>query len=104
MTSATSEATAMENKEMAPTLSTSQSVLEKPSPAPESIHSETKNQENKTEPASNEIVYPKMLTKVGVGVGLALAVFLVYPRLTLLTRAGFARSDHRRYCDPHDFR
>ena len=78
MTFATSEATAMESKEI-PTLSTSQSVLEKPSPAPESIHSETKNQEDKTEPASNDIVYPKMLTKVGVGVGLALAVFLVYP-------------------------
>jgi hypothetical protein len=69
----------MENKEMTPTLSTSQTVLEKPSPAPESIHLDTKNTEDKAEATSNEIVYPKMLTKVGVGVGLALAVFLVYP-------------------------
>jgi len=62
----------------------SQSDLEKPSPAPGSIHStspnaeEDENKETTNDAAnSNEIVYPSNLTKVLVGIGLALAVFLV---------------------------
>ena len=73
------------------------SVLEKASPAPGSIHSDTVNlaQREEEEGVDNakgddkklrtmdsndpdaEPVYPGMITKVFVGVGLALAVFLV---------------------------
>lgn len=77
------------------------SVLEKTSPAPASVHSDTVNlaqnegekEKEKTDDKklrtmdSNdpdaEPVYPSMITKVLVGVGLALAVFLVTPSLLL---------------------
>ena len=59
------------------------SVLEKtPTPAP-SVHSDNKeNQDGKEPPeeSDDETQYPPLLTKVFVGIGLALAVFLVsYP-------------------------
>src|SRR5271163_2958902 len=75
-----------------------ESVLEKSSPEPASIHSDGANganlAENEAETEKDgdkklrtldsndpdaEPVYPKMVTKVLVGVGLALAVFLVPP-------------------------
>jgi len=66
--------------------SPSQSDLEKPSPAPGSIHSTTPKPEEEGNKESTDvtadpdaIVYPSILTKVLVGVGLALAVFLVSP-------------------------
>lgn len=52
------------------------SVLEKtPTPAP-SVHSDKKEVEAPQQ-AEDEIQYPGMMTKVAVGIGLALAVFLV---------------------------
>ena len=72
-----------------------ESVLEKSSAEPASIHSDTANlAENEGETENDgekklrtldsndpdaEPVYPKLLTKVLVGIGLALAVFLVPP-------------------------
>jgi hypothetical protein len=71
--------TAVETSEMTPepTLHTANtSVLEKPSPAPESLNQETE----KSDPTvDDDTVYPGTLTKVGVGIGLAFAVFLVTP-------------------------
>jgi len=79
-----------------------ESVLEKASPAPASIHSDTanlaenegegeKDRDNKLRTLDSndpdaEPVYPRMVTKVLVGVGLALAVFLVTPRLFPLSK------------------
>jgi len=62
--------------------SPSESYLEKLSPAPASIHSNTPKPEdeaNNDEPSvsDDETQYPPNMTKVAVGVGLALAVFLV---------------------------
>src|SRR5271163_3842316 len=74
-------------------MSPEETVLEKSSPEPASIHSDTANlaeNEGETEKDGDkklrtldsndpdaEPVYPKMITKVLVGVGLALAIFLV---------------------------
>jgi len=53
---------------------------------PPSVHSNKEKIEEEARPAENadeaspdqeEIVYPGLLTKIGVGIGLALAVFLV---------------------------
>jgi hypothetical protein len=65
------------------------SESEKPSPAPASIHSVTRKSEDAEakvdaangDPANgdDEIQYPPLVTKVAVGIGLALAVFLVLP-------------------------
>jgi predicted cobalt transporter CbtA len=54
------------------------SVLEKtPTPAA-SVHSDNKNKEEEApQQSDDEIQYPGMMTKVAVGIGLALAVFLV---------------------------
>ena len=57
------------------------SVLEKtPTPVP-SVHSDDKEnkdvKETQEEPIDDEAKYPPMPTKVAVGIGLALAVFLV---------------------------
>ena len=62
------------------------SVLEKtPTPVP-SVHSDDKEnkdakdaKETQEEPLDDEAKYPPMPTKVAVGIGLALAVFLVSP-------------------------
>jgi hypothetical protein len=84
------------------------SILEKASPAPASIHSNNNIKTEETQPTTttddeDETQYPPMLTKVGVGVGLALAVFLVLPpsfywswqsRLS----SGRVRSDNCRNC------
>jgi hypothetical protein len=67
------------------------SVLENP-PTPTSLHSnaekaeEQKNGITADAPSSNddEIQYPPMITKVAVGIGLGLAVFLVLPSLFYL--------------------
>jgi len=77
--------------------SASQSLVEAPT-RPPSIHSniektgeegttEEKRDDVPPEEEGEEIVYPGLITKVGVGVGLALAVFLVKSRsFALLTR------------------
>lgn len=62
--------------------SPSGSVVKEHSPAPESIHSNAEKQEKIETPKSKspdeeEIKYPGTMTKFGVGVGLALVVFLV---------------------------
>jgi len=59
------------------------SVLEKtPTPVP-SVHSDDKEnkdvKETQEEPIDDEAKYPPLATKVAVGIGLALAVFLVSP-------------------------
>jgi hypothetical protein len=67
--------------------SPSESYLEKLSPASASIHSNTPNAEDtvaknddSTNVSNDETQYPPNITKVAVGVGLALAVFLVLKR------------------------
>lgn len=65
--------------------SASESVFEKPSPAPPSIRSNTQKIDNDEQNENNtdtnnpddEIQYPATPTKIAVGIGLALAVFLV---------------------------
>jgi sorbitol-specific phosphotransferase system component IIBC len=53
------------------------SVLEKtPTPAA-SVHSDKIKEEEAPQQSDDEIQYPGMMTKVAVGIGLALAVFLV---------------------------
>jgi hypothetical protein len=71
--------TAVENTEMTPepTLHTTDtSVLEKSSPTPESINQDSEKLDTTFD---DDTVYPGTLTKVGVGIGLAFAVFLVTP-------------------------
>ena len=88
----TAQQTVSENGERSLSTSLDQSVLEKPSLAPASIHSDTPKLDTEEERKDDhdkklrtmdsndpdaEPVYPGMITKVLVGAGLALAVFLV---------------------------
>jgi hypothetical protein len=68
----------MENKDAA-TSPTDNSVLEKPSPPPESIKDDGQQLQKETAAEADEAQYPGLTTKLLVGVGLGLAVFLVTP-------------------------
>jgi hypothetical protein len=67
------------------------SILEKASPAPEEARAEARSIEQSTvnnedtataspseQTGEDDTVYPGLMTKIGVGIGLALAVFLVH--------------------------
>jgi hypothetical protein len=72
-------------REMSLLTSPSESYVEKLSPAPDSIHSSTpmpeSNEANNDKSVNvtddDETLYPPNITKFAVGVGLALAIFLV---------------------------
>jgi hypothetical protein len=90
---------------------TPEGVLDKPSPRTDSLqesdnhdHTETENNDEKSDPG-DEIVYPSLITKISVGIGLALAVLLVYPpSFEILMRSGIFGSNHCRYGYTQDFR
>jgi sorbitol-specific phosphotransferase system component IIBC len=76
------------SSEFSPPQTAQQSVLEDittadgaPAAAAEGDQTDAEKKDEAAD-ASDEIVYPGIVTKVGVGVGLALAIFLVSPYLS----------------------
>lgn len=82
---ATEANSTIEQKEVASTLSTADnSIVENNSAHDEDANAPaTSNEKEEPETPGSDLddqtVYPPMMTKVAVGIGLAFAIFLVYP-------------------------
>src|SRR5271169_5118753 len=108
MTTQSNTARAQEQKELDSEMTTASNSLVEKSPGPETIEEgenvETEGEEavadanpkdESKESSEDETQYPGMVTKVGVGVGLALAVFLLSPPRRRMLNAGGSGSNHR---------
>jgi hypothetical protein len=101
-------AVAQEMKEPDSEMTTANASVMEKSPSPEATSEEVNEQGEPAaadappvNPEDGETEYPGTVTKIGVGVGLGLAVFLVRS-ISRRVNEGCSRSDDCRDCDPQN--